>query len=107
MSWREAESTVDTFRLSYERLFADVRQTLVEILEFFDLPVTADRVETAVVAASRANTRLNKGVSGRGQQLLTASHKAAIRELAAVWRIDLDEMQCLGLNTPFRLRLAA
>ena len=107
MSWRESSPTLDTFPLSYERLFADVRQTLIEIIEFHELRIDSQQIDAALTAVRSANTRFNKGVSGRGERLLTASHKAAIRELAASWRVDLDEMASIGLTHRPALRLVA
>ena len=44
------------------------------------------------------DTRLNKGVTGRGDALLTGRQKDAIRKLAEVWRIHLDEMTAIGIS---------
>lgn len=97
MSWREASTGLQTFPLTYERLFANVPQTLVEILAFYRVPATTNQMAQVVQELDKTGTRFNKGVAGRGETLLTDNHKHAIRQLAAAWSVDRHEMASLGL----------
>jgi hypothetical protein len=97
MSWREASPELSTFPLTYERLFSNVRQSLEEILSFYRISASPRQMTAALDRVRQTDTRFNQGCSRRGEQLLSAEHKASIRELASVWRIDANEMASIGL----------
>jgi Sulfotransferase domain len=106
MSWREAARELPTFPLTYERLFSNVRQSLEEILSFYRISVSQGQISAALDKVRCVDTRFNQGCSNRGDKLLNARHKASIRDLAAVWRIDASEMESIGLG-PAPLKLVA
>jgi len=97
MSWREAAEGLQAYPMTYEHMFANVRETLEEILGFCQISVSQQQITTALDRVRHSDTRLNCGVSGRGESILSSHHKAAIRELAAAWRVDSTELASIGL----------
>ena len=102
VSWREAAERIEILPMSYERFFADRVGSLQQMLQFNHVHVATDRIEAALERLKTTDTRLNKGRSGRGAELLSEGHKEAIRRLARSWCIDLDEMASIGLRSQSR-----
>lgn len=104
MSWRDAAKEIETFTMTYERFFADRIGALRQMLDFYGLSAPASRIEEALERLKTADTLLNKGRSGRGEEMLKDRHKAAVYEMAQSWRIDLDEMSLMGLTESGRVK---
>ena len=97
MSWREAADGLQAYPMTYEQMFANVRESLEEILGFCQVSVGQEAITAALEQVRHCDTRLNRGVSGRGEKVLSSRHKSAIRDLAAAWRIDATELASIGL----------
>jgi hypothetical protein len=91
LSWREAARQLEICPVTYEQLFSNQTSELLRIAAFYGLRVTAGQIAGAMALAARADTRLNVGIAGRGAELLNVEHKQAIRRLANVCRIEVDE----------------
>jgi hypothetical protein len=91
LSWREAARQIDVYPISYEQLFADQRGELTRIAAFYGFQVSGEQVASAMARAARSNTRLNVGIVGRGNELLSARHKQSIHLLASICEIDINE----------------
>jgi hypothetical protein len=98
ISWREAASQITCFRLTYRRLFSDVPAILHEVLDFYKISTVRGHVERVASEMKSVDTRFNKGVRGRGEQLLTAEHKQAIWQLADSWQVGPDVLAEIGLE---------
>lgn len=66
--------------ISYEQFFFDTMASFLEVVQFIGEDVAKDRLEAALGASSQ--TRLNKGVSGRGRQAFEADPVAYQKLLA-------------------------
>lgn len=99
MSWREAVERIDVFPMTYERFFADPVASLKKMLDFTGIDVTTERIDEALGRLKQVNTRLNKGRSGRGDEILTDRHREAVLTMARSWGVDLDEMAAIGLGS--------
>jgi hypothetical protein len=97
VSWREAADRIQILWMTYERLFDDVPHALAEVLTFHGLSVGHERLTQVADTLRDADTRFNKGVCGRGDDLLSEAHKDAIRRLAAVWQLDTGALALIGL----------
>jgi hypothetical protein len=102
LSWREAAAHVEVCTVTYEQFFSNQSGELSRIAAFYGLRFTASRISAAIAQAARADTRFNIGVSGRGAELLSASHKQAIHRLANVCRIEVDETGSIPPFLPAR-----
>jgi hypothetical protein len=82
-SWFRANqaSATPLLFITYEELAQDTSGALKKTLEFLGECRTEAQIGQAIARAAAMNTRKNKGVSGRGDRMLTESHKARIREL--------------------------
>ena len=98
LSWREAADRVEICPVTYEQFFSDQPRELNRIAAFYGLRVTASQIERAMARAAQADTRFNVGIAGRGAEMLTAGHTQAIRRLANICRIEVDET---GSIAPF------
>jgi hypothetical protein len=74
----------DKYLVSYEQLLADIPGKLREIAAFGDLAITDEDISNALARAGDANTKMNKGISGRGAELAD-SVKDRIRRYAAYY----------------------
>jgi len=97
VSWREAADRIQILWLTYERLFDNVPHTLAEVLAFHGLSVGHERLTQVVDTLRDADTRFNKGVRGRGDDLLSEAHKDAVHRLAAVWQLEPRALALIGL----------
>ena len=84
VSWLEAEKAGFPMKLvSYEALMSDPNRAVTECLEFSGISVGQAAVEKALAAAQsdsfRTGTRYNKGVIGRGRELLSSEQQAKIK----------------------------
>ena len=107
MSWRDAKQQMDTLTMTYERFFADRVGCLQEMLEFWGLSAPISKIEATLEILTPEDTVLNKGRSGRGDELLKDRHKEAVYDLAKIWQIDLEEMALMGLTEAGRVGAGA
>lgn len=98
-SWQRAEkdNRLDVRWLTYENLMKDKVETIEQILGYYQ--VSADPLEIAkqisTVESNREQNRINIGISGRGDSILSPSQKNRIKALGRHFtRADLS---CLGL----------
>lgn len=98
VSWHEIKEEISLISTSYEELFGSPAATLRRLADFYRLDVDDAAIARALHYASHQNTRLNKGVSGRGQQMLTADQRDTVRRLAKVWRVDRNLMHSIGID---------
>ena len=70
--------------LSFEDMMADKPAAIGRIAESFGLDKTQAEIAAAIVKSEgdQAKSRFNKGVSGRGEEQMSAGQKARIRRLA-------------------------
>ena len=83
-SWATAHGAgeIDALWLSYEDVMADQAGTLSRILNFYDLKRDQADIDQAIAtAAASSGVRLNVGVTGRGQALLSEQQKDRMRAL--------------------------
>ncbi len=98
VSWHEAQREIGLIATSYEELFADPAGTLRRLADFYELDVDDAAIERALQYAAGQHTRLNKGVSGRGRQLLTPAQCDAVSRLAQVWQVDRKILRAVGIG---------
>jgi hypothetical protein len=79
--WQQCE---DKYPVTYEQLLADPAGKLREIAAFGRFAITDDDISNALARAEGANTKKNKGISGRGAELAD-SVKDRIRRYAAYY----------------------
>ena len=90
-SWHAADE-IEICPIAYEELFADQVGSLTRILDFYRICASRQQIAEAVARTAQRDTRLNVGISGRGNRCLTSEHKQAIHNLAALARIELSEV---------------
>lgn len=98
VSWHEAQRQFSLITTSYEELFANPAGTLRRLADFYGLDVDDAAIQRALEHAGRQHTRLNKGVSGRGRQILTPTQRDAICRLARVWRVERKVTRSIGID---------
>jgi len=98
ISWHEAQRQFSLITTSYEELFTDTSGTLRRLADFYGLDADDAAIQRALEYASRQPTRLNKGVSGRGRQLLSPTQREAICRLAKVWQVDRKITRSVGID---------
>ncbi len=75
---------------AYENLVSNPVSEVVRICEHFKLPVNPPAIEVAVERATRAPTRLNKGVVGRGKVLSDEQRATLARMRSYYSHIDMS-----------------
>jgi hypothetical protein len=87
VSWHEAERAraAPMAFLRYEDMIADPPAAIARVLDFAGSPRSRADVERAVTAAMGKNVRFNKGVSGRGREVLSDAHRARLARLASYY----------------------
>jgi tetratricopeptide (TPR) repeat protein len=92
-SWMDvlAQDRLEAIVVSYEELVDGMPETVKRIADFYGLEKSIDDCNAAVAAVNdgKARTRLNKGVSGRGAEELTAAQKDRLARLAGYYP-DID-----------------
>jgi hypothetical protein len=76
-------------QVRYEELTADPIATVCRILEYCEVPREPREVAEALDHARKLQTRFNKGIRGRGDQLLSAAQKERLVRLTRHYR-DVD-----------------
>lgn len=100
-SWQDAAKQVDTSWITYEQLFDDQVQSVKQILGFVGVTPPDDAaIQQAVDGMQGKQTRLNKGVRGRGEQLLLPRQQEAVRQLAKSWGGAAALLQKVGVEMP-------
>ena len=89
-SWQQASKrqAVDCLFLRYEDLIADKPATLRQAMDFLGVETTLAECEDAFakIEGSSAQTRLNRGIAGRGEKNLTIAQQDRIRRIASSYR---------------------
>jgi len=98
MSWDEAEKEVDCYWLTYERLFAEQKDVLAEVLAFANVQANAAQIDQAIAQMAHEDTNFNVGQRGRGQTLLTDEHVAAVWEMARLCPVNPKHLKAIGLD---------
>lgn len=79
--------------MTYEELKADHEQCVRRVLEFTGVERSDEQIEAAVSGSSRANTRRNVGMQGRGQTQLTDEQRSRIVRLTEYYpKVDFGRM---------------
>lgn len=76
--------------IKYEALLAAPEATLENILQFAGLTLQQTTVASVINDTSKGYTRLNKGVVGRGRQVLSDQQIEQVYKLAAFCNLDRD-----------------
>ncbi len=98
-SWHDACSSgrISALWMTYERLFADKPIALRTILDFYGMQFTDKEIESALNnTIGKQGTRLNKGVPGRGQDILTEEQKMKIISYARFY--PYVDFSLIGIN---------
>lgn len=97
---------IDCLWATYDELMAEPVSQLTRILEQLGFPQPADRVERAIITANadRGAIRFNKGVTGRGSQLLSDEQKARVIALTRYYP-DIN-FASLGITQSIRDQVA-
>jgi hypothetical protein len=83
MSWQDAAREIETYWLTYERLFTDQEGAIAELCDFWGLRCPPTRtVRSILEKMARQPTRLNVGTPNRGR-LLLREHRQAIEAIAS------------------------
>ncbi len=86
-SWQQAdkEARVPVLWLTYEELMRDRAGAIRRVLEYYGLVVPEEKIaaKLAALAGEKRRNRFNQGISGRGDEGLTAAQHARIRQLAS------------------------
>jgi hypothetical protein len=89
-SWAAVERSgrLEFMWMSYRELTGDKPAALTRIAQYYGLDTSPARILAAIAAAEgdRNATRYNKGVAGRGKDMLTAEQKAKLARLASAYR---------------------
>ena len=92
-SWKMAEGSgsLDPYWVTYETMMSNKTETLMTVMTFAGLAPDAQKIDGLVsnLEANRQSTRLNKGVSGRGDDAFSADQKSRIRDLTNAFP-DID-----------------
>ena len=82
MSWKGAESEgTELLWITYEDMMTDKVGTVRRVLDFYSTTKFDDRVDSAVSRVDQgSDTRFNKGVSGRGEERLSADQRRRITD---------------------------
>jgi hypothetical protein len=88
-SWYDAahDGQIDTLWLTYEELTADWVDGIERVLAFYGQQSSHDEVVAAVrrMQGDPEKSRLNKGVAGRGMELLSAAQRDRLATMAAFY----------------------
>jgi hypothetical protein len=88
-SWYDAahDGRIETMWLTYEELTADWADGIERVLAFYRQPVPRDAIVAAVrrMQGDPQKSRLNKGVAGRGMDLLSAAQRERLATMAAFY----------------------
>lgn len=97
LSWHEAEGVVSVHWLTYEELFSEQEKVVSQLLQYWDVPVSSERIAKGISSAENQFTRFNQGIAGRGSKLPDA-HRQAINEIADACRLPTELRNRIGLN---------
>ena len=82
MSWKKAETGgMELLWITYEDMMTDKAGTVRRVLDFYGTTQFIDRVDSAISRVVKGpDTRFNKGVSGRGEEQLSADQRRRITD---------------------------
>jgi hypothetical protein len=67
--------------VSYEEMMTDTRSVIRKILDYLKETRSDAEITAAIEKTGKSRTRFNKGVTGRGERLLSDRHKARVKAL--------------------------
>lgn len=100
LSWEEAQKAMPTHWVSYETLTQNPLKAVSDILNYWNInDIDSNKIQTGIdfVTNGKVETRLNKGVIGRGD-MLSIAHKNAIEELAQASKLSKRAKFLLGIT---------
>ncbi|MCB1275294.1 sulfotransferase domain-containing protein [Prosthecobacter sp.] len=98
-SWKTNGDKVNAQWVEFDDLTTRPVETVTQLLARMNLPCDAAALERASNPhTSGKNSRINKGLAGRGAQL-PAEVKDHLRHLAEVWKLTTEDCHRLGLET--------
>ena len=71
--------------IRYEDLVEDPETTLFKASKILNIETSTDKIESAINAASKMDTRRNKAITGRGE-MLEVSYRKEIAEIASLYQ---------------------
>ena len=82
MSWKKAETRgTELLWITYEDMMTDKAGTVRRVLDFYGTTQFSDHVDSAISCVDKgSDTRFNKGVSGRGEEQLSADQRRRITD---------------------------
>lgn len=97
VSWLDGSESISTLNVTYEELFSQKRDTIRKISAFYGFECSEHRIDEAINTMNPKKTRFNKGVSGRGKELLTREHIEEIVAMAGCTGISTEHFQRMGI----------
>lgn len=94
LSWRECSSVIF---ISYEEFNKDIKKTIHKIVDFYQINVSELDIEHAINETKLLNTRKNKAIVGRGNNLSKEIKQAVINMSACYKEYDLT-----GIGLPIK-----
>jgi hypothetical protein len=96
VSWQMASQNCAVLWVTYERFMKDKAATVLDVLEHSDINVDRRRIDETIAALEKRpkhDINLNKGISGRGEKILTQRQQAKIAEFAGYYPgVDFSKM---------------
>lgn len=97
LSWQKAEGQIPIKWLTYEELFADTKNAAKECLDFWNVDKSDKQIESAIMCLRNRDTRLNKGVSGRGM-IIDESTRSIVDDIALSSGISDELLSKIGFS---------
>jgi hypothetical protein len=101
-SWYEAKrnDSLDILWLTYEQVISDWNEALRRLVDFYRMERSAQEIAEAIertMAKQRSETRLNKGVAGRGRSTLSEQQMEKISAMARFY--PAVDFSLMGLSS--------
>ena len=81
--------------VGYEEMLEQPEEILKKVLRHIGEPKSDAEIHRVVAGTDGSKTRKNKGVAGRGEQMLNARHKAKIKSLLGYYdHVDFSRIGC-------------
>ncbi|HER20346.1 MAG TPA: hypothetical protein ENO14_04775, partial [Chromatiales bacterium] len=97
LSWQEAEQELPIYWLTYQQLFANPTEVIRDLLCFWNISVPEKSIEYGLQQVAIQNTRMNKGIAGRGQ-LLSSYHRQELLELVDLTNLPPRLESLIGID---------
>lgn len=95
VSWYKAcqKGSCEALWVTYEELIKDKPRILKRILDFYGLDLPKQKLCEAVKRSEKKFTRMNKGVSGRGREMLSEDQKERICQMTQYYpKVDFSRI---------------